>query len=651
MMHRDQDGTKLISRRALLLGGGQAALLATLIGRMYFLQVVESDKYATLADQNRINLRLLPPPRGRILDRNGIPLAVNQQNYRVLVVAEQADDIGDTLDLLANIVPIGDRERARIVRETEKRRSFVPVMVRENLTWEEMSRVEINTPDLPGVMIDVGQSRDYPLKELGAHILGYVSAVSEADLQGSSDPLLELPGFRIGKAGVEKVYDMALRGKGGTSQVEVNAVGRVIRELSRDEGQAGADLKLAIDLELQKYAMGRMSEESASLALIDVHTGEVLVLASTPSFDPNAFNRGLTGDEWKDLTGNVRAPLTNKAIAGQYAPGSTFKLMTALAGLESNSITADTKVFCPGQWTIGNATLHCWKPQGHGTMDLLEAIKHSCDVYFYEVARRTQFERIAEMAKRFGLGEPTGLDLPGERGGTIPNKAWKAANLGQPWYPGETPINGIGQGYVTATPLQLAVMTARIANGGYGVTPHLAQDELIDGKLKPRKASDWPDLGISSNSLNLVRRGMQMVVNEQGGTAFAERITDPTMAMAGKTGSAQVRRVTAHEHEIHMKVESLPWKERDNALFVAYAPVSAPKYAIGICVEHGMHGASAAGPIARDVMIKAQRRALDQAASGGAAGPAAAPPASGPDHGHDNTPTYSPDEENEAGGA
>src|SRR5271154_3108817 len=246
MMHRDQDGTKLISRRALLLGAGQAALLATLVGRMYYLQVVEASKYAKLADQNRINLRLLPPPRGRILDRNGTPLAVNQQNYRVLVVAEQADDIGDTLDLLANIVPIGEHERARIVRETERRRSFVPVMVRENLSWEEMSRGEINTPDLPGVMIDVGQSRSYPLKELGAHLLGYVSAVSETDLQGSNDPLLELPGFRIGKAGVEKVYDLALRGKGGTSQVEVNAVGRVIRELSRDEGQAGADLKLAV---------------------------------------------------------------------------------------------------------------------------------------------------------------------------------------------------------------------------------------------------------------------------------------------------------------------------------------------------------------------------------------------------------------------
>ncbi len=612
MMHRDADGVKLISRRALLLGGGQALLLATLVGRMYYLQVVEASKYAMLADQNRINIRLLPPPRGRILDRNGVPLAVNQQNYRVLVVAEQTDDIGDTLDSLSNIVAIGDHDRARIIREAERRPSFASVLVHENLTWEEMSRVELNTPDLPGVMIDVGQTRNYPLTDLGAHILGYVSAVSESDLQNSNDPLLELPGFRIGKAGVEKVYDLALRGKGGTSQVEVNAVGRVIRELSRDEGQPGADLKLAIDVDLQRYAMQRLGEESAGAVLMDVHTGEILVLASTPSYDPNAFNRGLTTDEWKDLTTNPRSPLTNKAIAGTYAPGSTFKMMTALAALESNSMTAETKVFCPGQMQLGPITFHCWKHHGHGAVDMLTAIKESCDVYFYEAARRTGFERIAEIAKRFGMGAGTGLDLPGERPGVIPNKAWKAANLGQPWYPGETLVNGIGQGYVSATPLQLAVMAARIANGGYAVSPHLAQDKLSGSKLVPRKASDWPDLGVSGQSLAVVRHGMTMVCNEPHGTAYDARIKDPAMAMAGKTGSAQVRRITAREREgPKIKDSDIPWKERDNALFIAFAPVAAPRFAMGICIEHGMHGGSAAAPIARDLLIAAQLRAAD----------------------------------------
>ncbi len=612
MLHRDADTQKLISRRALLLGGGQAALLATLVGRMYYLQVVEASKYKVLADQNRINLRLLPPPRGRILDRTGTPMAVNQQNYRVLVVSEQTVDLDDTLTALSNIIPVGDRDRARVLREAERRPSFVPVVVRENLSWEDVSRVEINTPDLPGVMIDVGQSRSYPLVELGAHLLGYVSAVSEADLQNSNDPLLELPGMRIGKAGVEKIYDLALRGKAGTSQVEVNSVGRVIRELSRDEGQTGVDLRLAVDLELQKFAHQLLGDQSAAVVVLDIHTGEVVVMASTPSFDPNAFNRGLTGDEWHDLTTNPRAPLTNKAIAGQYAPGSTFKLMTALAALESGSITADTKVFCPGELTLGNFTYHCYKKGGHGTLDLLGGIKNSCDVYFYETARRTGFERIAEMARRFGLGAASGIDLPGERAGIVPDKAWKKATLDQPWYPGETLVNGIGQGYVTATPLQLALMCARVANGGYAVAPHLARDDIDGAKLLPRKAADWPGLGVSAQSMALIHRGMHLVVNEPGGTAYAARIKDPAMAMCGKSGTAQVRRISARERETGVKKnEQLPWKERDDAVFIAFAPDAAPRYAVVVLVEHGGGGSAVAAPIARDLLIEVQKRDLD----------------------------------------
>jgi penicillin-binding protein 2 len=607
--HRENDRGKIIGRRAILLGGGKLALLSALIGRMYYLQVVEADKYAVLADENRINIRLLPPPRGRILDRNGVPMAVNQQNYRVVVVSEQTDDLDDTLDALTSIIPINDRDRARIIREAKRHRSFVPVTVRENLNWQDVSRIEINTPDLPGVMIDVGQSRNYPLVGLGAHLLGYVSAVSETDLQNSTDPLLELPGFRIGKAGVERIYDLALRGKGGTSQVEVNAVGRTIRELKRDEGEPGLDLHLAIDLDLQQFAAQRLGEESASVVLVDIHTGDVLVMASTPSFDPNAFNRGLTADEWKDLITNPRAPLTNKAIAGQYPPGSTFKIMTALAALESGSITADQRVFCPGQMSLGNVTFHCWKKGGHGALDLIGGIKNSCDVYFYEIARRTGFERIAEMARKFGLGGATGLDLPGERPGAIPDKAWKRAVLGQPWHPGETLINAIGQGYVLATPLQLAVMTARIANGGYAVTPHLARDIVEDTRALPRPAPNWPELGVSRQSLALVRRGMYAVCNEPGGTSFSARIKDESMAMSGKTGSAQVKHITARERDAGLKKqEEIPWKDRDHALFIAYAPESEPRYACCVVVEHGAHGGSAAAPVARDILTEVQKR-------------------------------------------
>ena len=488
--------------------------------------------------------------------------------------------------------------------------------VRENLTWEDVSRIEINAPDLPGVMIDVGQSRYYPLEGLGAHLLGYVAVPSEADLQNSSDPLLELPGFRIGKAGIERIYDSALRGKGGTSQVEVNAVGRTIRELKRDEGEPGLDLHLTIDLPLQQFAAQRLGDESAAAVVLDIHTGEVLVLVSNPTFDSNAFNRGLSQDEWKELSSNPRSPLTNKAISGQYPPGSTFKLITALAALESGIITPDMRILCTGQMSLGNIIFHCWKKGGHGSLDLVGGIKNSCDVYFYEIARRIGFERISEMAKRFGLGAPTKLDLPGEKAGTIPNRDWKRANLGQPWHPGETLINAIGQGYVLATPLQLAVMCARIANGGYAVTPHLARDTIEGVHAFPRPAPDWPDLGISRQSLMLVRKGMYAVVNEPGGSAYGARIKDDTMEMSGKTGSAQVRRISMRERETGVKKnEELPWKERDHALFVAYVPESAPRYAVCVTVEHGGGGSSVAAPIARDILIEVQKREAQRTSS------------------------------------
>lgn len=608
-MYHDNDRAKLFSRRAIMLAGGKAALITGLAARMYYLQVMEADKYAMQAEDNRITTRLLAPPRGLILDRNGVAMAINQQNYRVMVVAEQTPSLDYTLDALSKIIAIGEGERARIHKEARRRRSFVPVSVRENLTWEEVARVEVNAPDLPGIVIDVGQSRYYPMESLGAHILGYVAAVSENDL--TDDPLEELPGFRIGKGGVERVYDMALRGRAGTSSLEVNSVGRVHRELERKEGEPGIDLNLTLDIRLQQYAAQRLGDESAAVVVMDILTGDVIVMASTPSFDPNSFNRGLSNDEWKELTANPRSPLTNKVIAGQFAPGSTFKLVTALAALESRDITPDMRVLCTGHMQLGNIKFHCWKKEGHGSQDLISGIKNSCDVYFYEVARRVGFEKIAEMARRFGLGAPTGIDLPSERPGLIPDRAWKRKALKQPWHPGETLINAIGQGYVTATPLQLAVMTARIANGGYGVVPHVARDQVIEKSVHPRPASDWPNLEVSRQSLALVRKGMFAVSNEPGGTAYKARITQEGMWLSGKTGSAQVRRITMRERETGVKKnEQLPWKERDHALFVAYAPEENPRYSIAVVVEHGGGGSAVAAPIARDIMLEVQKRDL-----------------------------------------
>ncbi len=601
---------KIIGRRALLLAGGKGALLAALAGRLYYLQIDQGGKYATLADENRINLRLLAPSRGRILDRHGTPMAVNEENYRVQLISEQVEDLDDTLDNLATIFPLSDHERIRIQREIRHRHGFIPVTIRENLSWEEVSRIELNSPDLSGVVIDVGQSRAYPLVDLGAHLLGYVSAVSEVELQSqdSPDPLLELPGFRIGKAGIEKVCDLALRGKGGTCQVEVNSVGRTIRELTREEGEPGADLALTIDLDLQQFAAQRLGDDSASVVVIDIHSGEVLVMASTPSFDPNAFSRGLTPEEWQDLSANPRAPMSNKAIAGLYPPGSTFKTMVSLAALESGTITPEHTVNCTGKTLVGDSVFYC--DGRHGVKDLRGAIQVSCDSYFYDVARRVGIDTIAAMAKRFGLGLHHDIGLPGERNGLVPTRAWKRATYGVSWTPGEDCNVGLGQGYLQVTPLQLAVMAARLANGGVAVRPHLTRD-LVDGHdVRPRPAPSFESMGLSRQAVTVVMEGLDAVTNQPGGTAYAARIADPALAMAGKTGTAQVHHLGLGEHKIEggRRYDQLPWRMRDHGLFIGYAPVSAPRFACAVVVEHGGSGVGAAAPIARDVLAEVQKR-------------------------------------------
>ncbi len=602
-MHRDSERHKLFSRRAAMLAGGKTVLLSTLVGRMYYLQVIEAERYKTLADENRINLRLLPPPRGPILDRNGFAMADNQQNYRALVIPEQAGDLSHTLALLSKIIPLSEGDWRRILRDAQRKRAFVPITVRENLNWGDVARIEVNMPDLPGVLIDVGQSRNYMFGEETAHVLGYVAAVSEREMTG--DPLLELPGFRIGKAGVEKVYDQVLRGSGGSSQVEVNALGRVIRELARQEGEPGSEVRLTIDLDLQRFVAERLGDHSASAVVMDVHTGEVLAMVSTPSFDPGLFNKGLDQEQWDALVHNEKAPLTNKSIAGQYAPGSTFKMAVALAALEKGAMTPETKVHCSGSTKLGNAEFHCWKRGGHGTMNMHSALEQSCDVYFYEAAKRTGIDRIAAMGRKLGLGETLGIDLPGEKHGLLPSRKWKMGAYGVPWQLGETLIAGIGQGFILATPLQLAVMTARLSNGGFRVSPHLMEDaNKAEGNLTPNLES----LGLPPEHLAVVRGGMNAVVNGTFGTAKRSRISYPGYEMAGKTGTVQVRRITKLEREQGVvKNKDLPWKERDHAIFVGFAPVDNPRFAVSVVVEHGGGGSSVAAPLAKDILLKVQK--------------------------------------------
>ena len=604
-MNKDPSRFKSFSRRVAILGGGKVVLLSILAGRMYQLQVIESDKYKTLADENRINLRLLPPPRGRIIDRYGRPLAINQENYRVTLVAEQVRDIDTMLDTLSGIISLEDYERTRILREVRRRRGFVPVTVRENLNWRDVSRIEVNAPDLPGLSIEVGQSRQYPFSEDFAHVLGYVAAVSEKEVTG--DPLLELPGFKIGKNGIERIFDLNLRGKAGNSQVEVNAVGRVIRELSRQEGQPGDDLKLTIDRDLQKLTADRLRQEkSAAAVVMDIHNGDVLALSSVPGFDPNEFVTGLSSRTWRRLINDPYTPLINKAISGQYAPGSTFKMVVALAALEAKIVGPDHKVFCSGHTQLGNARFHCWKKHGHGWQDMTDAHKNSCDVYFYDIAKRIGIDRISEMANRLGFGTKTGIDLPSEKSGVIPTRAWKKALIGTPWQQGETLISGIGQGFILSTPLQLAVMTARIANGGKAVVPRLVRPSGPDQK---DKEPNFKPLGISKWALDIVRDGMNRVTNEQRGTAYRARIKEEGMEMSGKTGTAQVRRISKAERDTRvLKNHERPWRQRDHALFVGYAPSDNPRYALAVVVEHGGGGSKVAAPIARDILLATQKR-------------------------------------------
>ena len=607
-MRSEKSRSKVFNRRMALIAGGKVAFLSALAGRLYYLQVVESDRYRMLADENRINLVLLPPPRGFIVDRNGAALAVNTQNYRVVIVPEQTSEISATLAALGQLIELSANDIRRVERGVRRRRAFVPITVRDNLSWEEVSRVEVNAPSLPGVSIDVGQSRYYPHGPALAHVLGYVAAVSTEELTG--DPLLELPEFRIGKNGVERKYDTVLRGTAGNSQVEVNALGRVIRELRRNEGQPGTEVALTIDLKLQQFATQRVAEErSAAVVVLDVDNGDILAMVSTPSFDPNAFNEGLSTEAWNALTQNTDSPLINKAIAGQYSPGSTFKPVVAMAALEAG-ISADTRVFCKGHIELGDRRFHCWNEHGHGELTLNGALQESCDVWFYEMARRLGVDRMAEMAKRFGLGGQLGVDLAGEQPGLVPTRKWKRDTLNAAWQGGETLVTGIGQGYVLATPLQLAAMTAQLVNGGRIVRPNLQRDLSVPTNALPDGMP--PSLGFSPDSLKFMVRAMADVVNAPNGTAYRARIRRARWAMGGKTGTSQVKRITTLERErgVQKNIDR-PWKERDHALFVGFAPVDRPRYAISVVVEHGGAGASKAAPIARDILTELQRNGLD----------------------------------------
>ena len=594
-MNRDNDKGKVLINRSLILGAVELFLLLLLIARLYYLQVYQADKYKTLADENRISTRLLVPPRGVIYDRNGEMLATNRQNFQVMIVAEQTTNVQKTLDALKEIMPLTEAEEERVKKDLKKNRSFVPIKIKDNLSWEEVSKIQLNAPDLPGIIIDEGLSRYYPYGEKTAHVIGYVSSVSETDVK--DDPLLEVPGFKIGKAGIEKLYEKKLRGRGGNLKLEVNAFGRVMKEIERVDGVPGERIDLSIDARLQTKAYDLFGEESGAAILLDVNSGEILAFVSVPAYDPNILTQGLSTKEWNELNKNERKPLMNKALAGQYSPGSTFKMIVALAALESGAITPQTRSFCAGRMFLGDHAFHCWKHNGHGYLDVVQALQHSCDIFFYETAQKLGINKIAEMARRFGLGQKINIGLENEKEGLIPDTEWKRRRFGEPWQQGESLISGIGQGYILTTPIQLATMTARIANGGYEVVPTFTKKET---------PLNFKKMSINSSYISLVKQGMYDVVNAPGGTALGARFNFNGLKMAGKTGTTQVRRITMQERQTGIiRQEDLPWKYRNHALFVGYAPHDNPRYAVAVLVEHGRGGSAVAAPIGSKLLLEA----------------------------------------------
>ena len=602
-------------RRTFLLGGFIGVGALALTGRLLQLQVAEAARYQSLSSSNQFRFRLIPPPRGRVLDRNGVEIASNRPDFRLLIRKDEVDDAEGAIDAVSLLTPVTPLRKKQVLRELEITPRAVPVAVTNDLTWTEFTRINARLPELPGITADMGESRVYPFGGAFAHVIGYVSKVSQTDLDrarktsksGQLDPLLLHPGFRIGKSGVEQALDAELRGKPGGQKIEVDSVGRVMREDPAGDVKpiAGSDVVLTLDADVQSRALETFGEESGAAVVIDVRNGDVLCLLSAPSFDPNRFVSGVAEAEYRALHDYDHQPLLDKALGGLYPPGSTFKTMTALAALESGLVSEHDRIQCSGQFFYGGRYFHCWKHGGHGSVDMTSAIKSSCDVYFYQMALRIGPDRIAAVADAFGLGHTFDLGIQGQRKGTVPSTAWKKkvfakTPANQTWFPGESLSYGIGQGALQVNALQLAVMTARLANGRKALLPRLIKS--VGGKERPR-GDDFGDLAIDPRKIEIVRAAMQAVANDVGGTAFkVSQLNLGDIKMAGKTGSAQVHGYGntgggAKDRDTTNKA----WRQRDHGLFVAFAPYDDPRYAISVILEHGLHGTNAA-PKAVEIM-------------------------------------------------
>ena len=590
------------TRRGLLVGGLQLGFCGLLAWRMHHLQVEKAESFRLIADENRINIRLIPNQRGEIYDRNGVKLAGNEASYKITMVAEDAGDINLILERLSKIIKLSPEDINRSKAELDRSAKFLPVTIVDRLDRDDIAKIAVNAPMLPGINPEIGFSRTYPLGEIFAHVVGYVGPVSSRDLElrEDPDPLLRIPRFQIGKVGIERELETTLRGKAGIKRVEVNALGRVMREIERKEGSKGANLKLTLDTNLQAYVRARLGTESASVVVLDCKSGEILAICSSPAYDPNKFVRGISFNDYGILRDDNHRPLASKTVQDAYPPGSTFKMVTVLAALEAGIIDHREKIRCNGHVEVSSRKFHCWKRDGHGNVDLVKSLRESCDVYYYELAQRVGIEKIAEVARVLGLGKSFNIEMSAVTSGIVPDRLWKQNARSREWVVGDTVNSSIGQGYVLSSPLQLAVMMARIATGNE-ILPKLIKS--INGFENDAVPGE---LSLNKNNLQLVRKALFEVTNDKRGTAYHSRVLDKKSKIIGKSGTSQVRNISTVERTLGvLENKDLPWDQRDHALFVNYAPYDDPKIAVSVVVEHGGSGSTVAAPIARDITLQA----------------------------------------------
>jgi penicillin-binding protein 2 len=616
--------SKLISRRMFVLTAAKTIVFCGIFGRLVSLQINEATKYKTLSDKNRFREWKLAPQRGIIRDYFDKEIASNEKVYQLHITPENSPNLETLFFRLKTILNLSDKRIFYLKRKIAKQKPWEPIIVSDNLTWSEFSRINLFLHELPGVEPIVSVARQYP-DQSTAHIVGYVSQGSQKDLQKKQYLKDMSVGIAVGKTGLENKLDKDIIGKVGFQRYEVNAFGKRIKQIQVDPGESGKNYRTTLDLEVQKYTSEVLEDKAASVCVMDIYNGDIITMASSPSYDPNSFVHGIDKKYWNELISNEKKPLNNKAIAGLYPPGSTIKIIVALSALENDIWNPKKYVNCSGVTELYGEKFHCWKKKGHGPMNMRSAIQRSCDVYFYEVARQLGVDRLSETAKKFGLGKKVLDGFIEERAGVVPSTAWKRKFIGKNWYLGETLHSGIGQGYFQSTPLQLCLMTAQVANGGFEIKPRILVNEKKNNlreyiKYKNENPNeplpidmlvsnfDLKPLFRNQENINFVKDAMFAATNEAGGTSFRSRYNDQKFMFAGKTGSSQIKRFTELQRELEIKQKDIEYKDRDHALFVAFAPYKDPKYAISVVVEHGGTGSGSAAPIAKKIIKKVLER-------------------------------------------